>query len=150
MILRDKNGFSLVEVMISLVILAFGILGTIGMFSASDKAIGTSYQMTRALRAAQEKLESKKGGKFESLLLDDLDGDGVLETPMTSDSTGNDKSSGDGIYAGSDTSLGILRRWTISLNGGMARIDVASSWTDKNGIGRSLALSTIKTDERNR
>lgn len=149
MITKNKRGFTLIEVMISLVILAFGILGTIGMFSASDKALGTSNQMTMALRLAQEKLESKKGVNFETLLLDDLDGDGALETRMTGDSTGGDKVAENGIYTGSDTSFGIIRRWTISLNNpvaGIAKIDVVASWTDKNGIQRLLTLSTIKSD----
>lgn len=149
MLIKDQIGFSLVEVMISLVILAFGILGTISMFSASDKALGTSNQMTMALRLAQEKLESKRGARFEMLLLDDIDGDGALETRMAGDPTGGDKFAENGIYTGSDTNFGILRRWTISLNNpvaGIAKIDVVTSWTDKNGIQRSLTLSTIKSN----
>lgn len=146
MSIKDETGFSLVEVMISLVILAFGILGTISMFSASDKALGTSNQMTAALRLAQEKLESKKGANFDLLLLDDIDGDGVLKAEMADETTYGEEAAGYRVYKGSDTTLGILRRWTVSLNGGIAKIDVITSWIDKNGIKRSLTLSTIKAD----
>lgn len=149
MFIKDQRGFSLVEVMISLVILAFGMLGTISMFSASEKALSISNRMTMALRLAQEKLESKKAVSFESLLLDDLDGDGVLETRMVDDATAGDEVAGDGAYTGSDNSLGILRRWTVSLNTpieGIAKIDVVTSWVDEKGIGRSVTLSTIKID----
>lgn len=149
MLIKDQRGFSLVEVMISLVILAFGMLGTISMFSASEKALSTSSRMTMALRLAQEKLESKKAVSFESLLLDDMDGDGILETRMVDDSTAGDEVAGDGIYTGSDISLGIVRRWTVSLNtpiAGIAKIDVVTSWVEDKGIKRSVTLSTIKID----
>ncbi len=145
-IIRDQRGFSLVEVMISMVILAFGILGTISMFSASDKALGTSSQMTTALRLAQEKLESKRAADFDLILLDDIDGNGLLETEMAEDSIVGNEITGYRVYKGSDTGLGISRRWTVSLYDGIARIDVTALWTDKNGTERSLMLSAIKTD----
>jgi len=146
MFTKDQRGFSLAEVMISMVILAFGILGSISMFSASDKALGTSSQMTTALRLVQEKLESKRGADFDLILLDDIDGNGVLEAKMVNDSSVGYEITGYRAYRGSDTVLGISRRWTVSLYDGIAKIDVTALWTDKNGTERSLMLSAIKTD----
>ena len=146
MFIKDQGGFSLVEVMISMVILAFGILGAISMFSASDKALNTSSQMTTALRLVQEKLESKRGADFDLILLDDIDGNGVLETEMADETKAEEEVAGYRVYKGSDIGLGISRRWTVSLYDGIARIDVTALWTDKNGTERSLMLSAIKTD----
>lgn len=149
MFLKEKGGFSLVEVMVSMVILAFGILGIIGMFSIADNALYTSNHMTMALRLAQEKLESKKGASFELLILDDMDGDGLMETKMADDATGGDDVAGDGIYTGSDIASGVSRRWTIGFNSPqeeIARIEVVTSWIDKNGAEHSITLSTIKAD----
>jgi prepilin-type N-terminal cleavage/methylation domain-containing protein len=59
-LLRDESGYSLVEVMVAIIILAIAILPMVGMFDAGLRASteGSNYDRARAL--ANEKLEEIK------------------------------------------------------------------------------------------
>lgn len=63
-LLRDEGGYSLVEVIVSIMILAIAILPMVSMFDAGLRAaaVGSNYDTARAL--ANEKLEEIKALSF--------------------------------------------------------------------------------------
>ena len=75
-----SGGFTLVEVMISLVVLSIGLLGAMGMLQWTERSLRQSLKSTRALSLAEARIEAKQAGLWEHLLLDDIDHDGVPET----------------------------------------------------------------------
>ena len=52
--ISSQDGFSMIEVMVSLVILLFGILGLVGMIVVSQRAETESYQRSQALLLMQD------------------------------------------------------------------------------------------------
>ncbi len=66
--IKDEAGYSLVEVMVAIMILAIAIIPMVGMFDAGLRAaaLGGNYDMARAL--ANEKLEEAKSLPFSEVL----------------------------------------------------------------------------------
>jgi prepilin-type N-terminal cleavage/methylation domain-containing protein len=110
---RWQTGFSLIEVMIAMVVLAFGILGVMSAFQWSEGGLRLGATATRALALAQSRLEAKRAAPWETLLTDDLDGDGRSELAMRDDGVPPDAQAGDGLYTAMIERDGILLRWTV-------------------------------------
>ncbi|MFQ5455732.1 MAG: choice-of-anchor X domain-containing protein [Nitrospirota bacterium] len=146
-ILHIKTGSSLVEVMIAMVILGFGLLGIMGSLTIGDDGLSYGNKLLTAIGMTQEKIEYKKGLSFNDLLNDDLDRDGLIDATMVDDGRHGDKIAGDGIYTYQDYVEGIKRRWMIQDNGsGMVTIRVVSSWINRRGKEKSFELITMRTD----
>jgi type IV pilus assembly protein PilV len=65
--LRSRFGFTLVEVLVAMLILVVGMLGSlIGVMAASDHNLGNSLR-NEAMRIAQEHLEDIRTGPFLSI-----------------------------------------------------------------------------------
>jgi len=111
--IQECTGFSLVEVMIAMVILAFSILGVTAMFQWGEYGLQQGSQRTRALAMAEARVEAKRAGPWDAMLADDLDFDGIAEVRMTDDGAGDDEKAADGIYTGSAEREGIRLVWTI-------------------------------------
>ena len=62
-ILLDKRGFSLIEAILTLVILAAGTMGVMSIFTSSVNEFNNSEQMASSSFLAQEKLEKMIGDK---------------------------------------------------------------------------------------
>lgn len=108
-----SEGFSLIEVMFAMVILAFAIVGVMGMHQWAEVGLRQGANGTRALALAESRLEAKRAVAWERLLQDDLDADGVVDTVMRDDGAGADESPGDGIYTASTEQGGIRLVWTV-------------------------------------
>jgi prepilin-type N-terminal cleavage/methylation domain-containing protein len=65
--LEDQSGYSLVEVMVSIVILAIAIIPMVGMFDAGLKAANTSGDYDKARALANLMLEQAKGLPYEEV-----------------------------------------------------------------------------------
>lgn len=67
--LREESGYSLVEVMVAIMILAIAIIPMVGMFDAGLRAavLGGNYDTARAF--ANEKLEETKALSFSDVLV---------------------------------------------------------------------------------
>jgi prepilin-type N-terminal cleavage/methylation domain-containing protein len=111
--LHRQDGFSLIEVMMAMVVLAFGILGVMSAFQWSDDGIRRGEAGTRALALAESRLEAKRAAPWNALLTDDLDGDGHMEVAMRDDGQSPDAQAGDGFYTAMVEREGILLRWTV-------------------------------------
>ncbi|MGH7207239.1 MAG: type IV pilus modification PilV family protein [Nitrospiraceae bacterium] len=108
-----EKGFSLIEVMFAMVILAFGVLGVMGMFQWADHGLRHGANGTRALAMVESRLEAKRTVTWDALFLDDLDSDGIPEITMRDDGTEGDAEAGDGVYTASREQDGIRLVWTV-------------------------------------
>jgi len=112
---QPATGFSLVEVMIAMVILAFSILGVTVMFQWGDYGLQHGSLRTRALAMAEARVEAKRAGSWDTMLADDLDFDGTADVHMIDDGAGDDEKAADGIYTGSAERDGIRLVWTVEM-----------------------------------
>lgn len=109
----NQRGFSLIEVMVAMVILAFSVLGVTSMFQYANNGLLDGTKGTQALAMAEGRVEVKRSAPWDALLMDDLNADGVAELQMRDDGTHGDVMSGDGIYSGLVEQDGIRLVWTI-------------------------------------
>lgn len=109
----NQRGFSLIEVMVSMVLLAFSILGVTSMFQYANEGLLDGTKGAQALALAEGRVEVKRSVPWEALLMDDMDADGVAEIQMRDDGRYGDAISGDGIYSGRFEQDGIRLLWTI-------------------------------------
>ena len=115
----DKKGFTLIESLVGLVILAFGLLAIAGMQITSIRGNFFSSNMTQASILAQDRLEVLKNLSW---------GDAALSV-----GTHNDGTIPGTIFA---------RQYTVSLVPGTTMLDitVAINWTDS--FAHSISFST--------
>ena len=122
----DKKGFSLIEVLIGLVLLAIGLLAIAGMQITAVKGNFFSHYLTQASYAAQDRLE----------FLDNLPIDDVQLQP------GNHN---DGTVPISGITFN--RTYTVTVvndpSGSYNIINYTVAWND--GVNRNITLSTIRS-----
>jgi type IV pilus assembly protein PilV len=115
-----NRGFTLLEVLITLFIVAIGVLGLVGMQVTGIRGNAYSIEMTQAAVMGQEKIEELKNLDYGAM------------------AGGNDTVTQAGVdYA---------RIWTVTPIGGMSRVQVVVSWTDKSSTSRSTSVATLRTD----
>jgi len=119
--LKNK-GFSLLEVLIGLVILAVGILAIAALQTTSVRGNFFSHNLMQATYVAQDRLESLKNVPFDSNLIQD-------------GSSGN----------GTTTISGIAFNWsyTVADNAGIRTINCTVTWND--GVDHRISFSTIRS-----
>ncbi len=126
---EGQEGFTLLEVMISLAILAVGILGVVGMFSTSIGGNAQGRRMTEASALAQAKLTYLTNMEVYGSLANGS------EAGLKSDGTSG------GIYD---------RSWTISTPVStlkMKRITVKVAWTSK-GYTHQVEMTTLRNADK--
>ena len=122
--LKNKSGVSLLEVLVSMLILGFGILGLAPMVILSIDANSTSRDFSIAGELAKERLEF-----YEGL-------DSMPATPFTQQE---------------DSLFGVFTRQTFIIDsasdslipGKLCKVDVVISWKDQVGVNRSTKMSTL-------
>jgi prepilin-type N-terminal cleavage/methylation domain-containing protein len=148
-----SGGFTLVEVMISLVVLSVGLLGGVGTLQWTERSLKQTLKATRALSLAEARLEAKQAGLWEHLLIDDVDHDGVPEILMGDTGLREDVAGGDGVYT-ADTNLdGIHLVWTVEPNrpgplrsAGSAWIEVRARYEISQGQWKEIRLRTLRAN----
>jgi type IV pilus assembly protein PilV len=118
----NKKGFSLIEVLVGLVLLAIGLLAIAGMQITSVRGNFFSHHLTQASYAAQDRLE----------FLDNLPiNDARLQAGNHND--------------GTVTISGMIfnRAYTVNVNGDLRTIFYTVLWND--GVNRNISLSTIRS-----
>lgn len=150
-----ERGFSLIEVQFAMVILAFSVLGVMGMFQWSDHGLRYGANGMRALAMAESRLEAKRNAPWESLLSDDLDADGLQELMMRDDGTQSDERAGDGMYTGAIEQGGIRLVWTVQINppgslrdAGSVVIQARARYPVGPGAWRELQVGTLRANPR--
>ena len=150
-----QHGFSLIEVMVAMVILAFGILGVMSAFQWSDAALRQSEVGTRALALAESRLEAKRAAPWSALLTDDLDSDGRPEVLMRDDGMPPDEQADDGLYTARAERDGITLQWTVRPDRagpvqawGSAVITASARYPVGPGRWRDVTVGTLRANPR--
>jgi len=111
---RSHNeGFSLIEVMMAMVISGIALMGAMGAVEMSSRHVQQGSLSSRALELAQARLEAKRSVRWQSLLEDDLNHDGIPEVIMKDDGQGHDTMADDGVYTAMQERDGVTVIWTV-------------------------------------
>ena len=135
---RRMRGVSILEVMVSLGILVYGVLGVTAGQIASMNYSTISRSNTLAMYLAQEQMEifQLMSGDEVLALLDDPGYPNDPSNPI-------DPDPGDG------TAMAFTRRWTIEEDtpeDGVITITVAVNWTNALGNQRTASIQSLKAD----
>ena len=124
---KNAKGFTLIEVMISMVILAVGILGLAPLMVLSIYSNTYSQDLTQATAVAQNRIEQLKNqGNFATMPY--TEPTAPVNGSIYNRTVRVDDASTDG-----------------SVPAGVYRIKVTISWTDKKRVARSVDYYTYKT-----
>jgi type IV pilus assembly protein PilV len=118
----NQKGFTLIEVMIGLIILAVGLLGVAGMQITSVKGNYFSKNLTQASYVAMERLEFLRGLSLNEAAL----------------STGSPHS--DGTFQDPISGTAFVRSYTVASEGSLRRITYTVTWND--GVNHSVTFVT--------
>lgn len=151
-LLASTRGASYSEVLVAMALTLTGLMGAMGALQAAGRTIGEGILATRALAAAESRIEAKRSVRWEHLLTDDLDHDGVPEVLMHDDGAGGDLAAGDGTYTASRERDGILLTWTVGPNragrlsdSGYVILEARASYATNGGV-REVRLVTLRAN----
>jgi len=122
-IATSQNGFTLLEVLVAIVILTIGLLGTAGLTTGVIRGNHYSKNVTSATAAGQTMLESVKSSGYTNATSANFPNDTVTMGGMT-----------------------FTRTTTITNSSpaaNMKTVSVTVSWTESNNTARSVNLQTI-------
>ena len=137
-LMNGQRGFTLVEALVALIIMAFGMLALAGMQMSLSRNADVSKQRSEAMRLAQDKMEALRS--------------------YTQIATGTGIVSWNGLAGGSDSVSGYTigsstvgtnttytRTWTLggSSSDAQRAVNVAISWADRASETQSFSLSSV-------
>jgi len=111
---HTESGASFAEVLVAMTLTLIGLVGAMGAFQAAERSLRTGTMGTRALAMAESRIEAKRSARWDRLLLDDLNHDGIPDLVMHDDGAGGDMLAGDGVYSGSWSQDGVQLVWTVT------------------------------------
>ncbi|MGH7681646.1 MAG: type IV pilus modification PilV family protein [Candidatus Eiseniibacteriota bacterium] len=114
---RDDAGFTMVELMVAILLIAIGILPVAMVQSRSTRDVVATGQSTRALSIAQDRMEVTRTSGFSAAIVDS------------------------GVVTGGFTWKTNLTNMSTTLK----RVDVTVSWTSR-GAAQSLQISDLISD----
>ena len=120
---KSQYGFTLLEVLVAIVILTIGLLGTAGLTTGVIRGNHYSKNITSATAAAQTQLESIKSSGYANATTTNFPSDTVTMGGMT-----------------------FTRTTTVTNSSpaaNMKTVSVTVSWTESNNTSRSVNLQTI-------
>jgi len=116
-----SGGFTLLEVMITLVILSVSLLALAGLMVTTTRNTASGGHVTEAVTFGQDKLEEFRATSWEALLP-------TTSGPRTDQRQGS-------------TGIGYTRSWDITQNGNFKTINLAINWNDR--INHSIRLVSV-------
>lgn len=138
---RGQAGFTILEALVSLVIMGFGIFSLAGMQIAISSNADIAKQRTEAVRLAEQKIES-----FRSYT-------GIATTVVGQGTISASALNWNALVGGSDsitTNATYTRTWTLggTITDPMRALTVTVAWTDRTNTAQAVLLSTMlsKTD----
>lgn len=147
-----QEGMTLIEVIVAMVISGIALLGAMGAVQVSSGSIRDSRLATKALELAQSRLESKRSVRWQYLLEDDVDGDGIPESLMKDDGQGSDVAAGDGIYTATLERDGVTVVWAVEADNrrplqsvGIVAIRAVSSYIGRDGR-KEVQVATLRAN----
>jgi type IV pilus assembly protein PilV len=151
---RKQEGYTLIEILIAIAILAFGLMAVATMQVTAIRTNAGASGMSQGLTLAQAKMEELMNLSYNHSELDD-DGGGISNgTGQDADDDGVDDDGGNfGLddTAGADGSEANGRYtvyWNVAVNEPVTdtkTIRVIVTWTER-GRDRRIALDFVKTD----
>lgn len=119
-----QKGFTLIEILVSLILLAVGLLAIAGMHVTSIRGNFFSQHLTQATYIAQDRLEFLDTVAYDATALQaGIYDDGIRQIP------------------GSD--IVFHRSYTVTINGDLKTITYTVTWNE--GVPRTISFSTIRT-----
>lgn len=109
-----EGGAGFAEVLVALALTMIGLAGAMGAFQAAERSLQAGTAATRALAMAESRIEAKRSARWDRLLLDDLNHDGVPDLVMRDDGVGGDALADDGVYSGRWEQDGVQLIWTVT------------------------------------
>lgn len=109
-----EGGAGIAEVFVAMALTLIGVAGAMAAFQAAERSLRMGMLATRALAMAESRVEAKRSARWDRLLLDDLNYDGVSDLVMRDDGAGGDELAGDGVYSGSWDQDGVHLIWTVT------------------------------------
>ena len=133
---RSQVGFTLIEALVSLVVMGFGILAMAGMQAGLSRNADDAKQRTEAIRLAQEKIEF-----FRSFTGIDSTVVGQGAISATALNWNALAGSADSIT----TNAVYTRTWRIggSASDSLRGLTVNVAWTDRTGAAQAVSLSSV-------
>ncbi len=122
--ITDPQGFTLLEILIAVAILAIGLLAVASMATIVIKSNAASNRLSIASTLVQDKLEEIRATHYTNVTSMPLET--VTSTPWASRQ----------VVVTPDTPIP-----------GTKKIDVTVSWIDVSGNGHSVSLSTLRSEE---
>ncbi|HWV47167.1 MAG TPA: prepilin-type N-terminal cleavage/methylation domain-containing protein [Nitrospira sp.] len=148
-----NDGFSLIEVMVAMVIAGVALMGTLGAVEVSSRHVQQGGLNSKAIELAQARLEAKRSIRWQSILEDDLDRDGIPETFMADDGQGSDITADDGIYTAMFKRDGVTVVWMIEaerpgplFSAAVVMIRAVASYPGPNGHKKEVQVATIRAN----
>ena len=111
---QAEEGASFAEVFVAMALTMIGLAGAMEAFQAAERSFQIGMLATRALAMVESRVEAKRSVRWDRLLLDDLNHDGVPDLVMRDDGANGDVSAGDGVYSGRWEEDGVHLRWTVT------------------------------------
>ncbi len=125
----DQAGFSLVETLVALVLLAIGVAAVTTGFSQGHRVADEVRQRQRAIWLAQDKMAEKLARTYDTVTV-----------PIRA----AERVEG-GVLIGADEAGGVVREWVIEADQpapGLARVWVATRWTQR-GAGYTYQIAGL-------
>ena len=116
-----QDGFSLLEVLITLVILSVSLLALAALMVTSTRNNAFGGSVTEAATFAQDKLEEFRAGQWDLLV-------------PTTGGPGTDQKQG-------STGVSYIRSWNIAENGDIKTVTISVTWNDR--INHSIRLMSV-------
>jgi prepilin-type N-terminal cleavage/methylation domain-containing protein len=156
---KQEEGYTLVEVLVALGILGFGLMAVATMQVTAIKTNAKASGMSQGVTLAQAKVEDLMNLSYSAIVALDDDGDG---TNQDADNDGNDDDGGNfglndtvdggGIVIADDSELNVNGRysiyWNVAVNepaANSSRIRVIVTWTEK-GKNKRISLDFVMTN----
>jgi Tfp pilus assembly protein PilV len=130
---RTQSGVSLVEALVALAVIGFGLVAYVGLQSTLGQNADIARQRAEAVRLTQEAIESARA--FTALTVDPL----VVQTTFAGIATNEEPETTTGINA-----TYALRRTVIDLpDRNMKALMVETTWSDRNGDLQAVRAGTV-------
>jgi Tfp pilus assembly protein PilV len=135
---HGQRGLSIIEAMIALVIMGFGILSLAGVHGALSRGSEDARHRTEAVRLAQERIETLRS--FTGITSTLVNG-----TISTTAANWNALASGVEVLNATSSNATYTRTWTLSgaATDALRNVQVAVQWVDRGGETRTVTLSSI-------
>jgi Tfp pilus assembly protein PilV len=113
---RSESGFTMVEIMVSLLLTAVAVMGILAVYLAEVRASSYTRHASEAVILAQDKLEQLRTS--------------VAATSSGTEANVNERGVATGVFT---------RRWTVTLASGYADIVVTLTWSE-DGVAKQFVL----------